>query len=298
MDNQRPAPGEVDTRRTVSPSGLKTWRRCQRLWWYKYCLGYVTETTEAQARGHAVEALIVNYMQGKGLPLENPLAAVALAALEYLPAPGSPEARSAVYQDQLTLTVVRNDVSGAWVNAPAEEAEAPGVVTYHGASDIRYWGADDCIWLTDIKCTSNLGWCMTDDEFVVDPQRIIYSAALAQTFNRPVVAQWLYLETYAERGRPHRSRVIARVDTREELFAQMEMLHADGQAIAAVDRAAAQEQDMPRNLLGCFAFGTCGMAEDCVVAGGVPAWQRLAGWVRQMMIRDERRKLAAAEGER
>jgi hypothetical protein len=268
---------------SVSPSAIKA-ARCRRRWWYKYALGLETQPGKAQQRGHDVEAQIVNYLKGYALDVTSEAGRIAMAALEYLPPPCS---ELFVFQDELTLTVVRDDVRAAWVNLGPDAAHVDGAITYHGKSDIR-WVADRVCWLVDIKCVSELHWAMNAEEFDGDPQRTIYAAALAARYGLPVVQQWIYLETSAEKGRPHRAHVVERLDQPAELLEQMQALHAVGAELSVIDRETVNEEDMPRNLLACFEYNGCAYAEDC--CADVPAWARMAGWVRQKLTREWRRK--------
>ncbi len=308
--------------RKISASGVRAFSSCQSAWGRYYLLGQKRGTTPAQALGHAVEAQIVAYLSGavselapRGLDPATREGEIALAGLEHLPSPSAFAAMGGSFQEHLTgrIEAPCGLCSSCLLAQPRCSVAEP--LTFHGYADLTWidYGADlatSVVCVRDIKTTSDLAWGMRDDEFSSDPQRIIYTYALAQFYGLPVDSAWLYLET-AGTGvskTTHRVRVLqaplvypdAAADDMAQLIQSglditavggIELPEDEDETLSAAELAhnAAIFATLPRNLMSCFAYRGCQYADACVV-GQVPAWQRLAGLVRQRLISEARKK--------
>ena len=219
----------------ISPSQIKTWRTCQRKWWYEKVAGIRQESTPAQRLGTDVHELLEHYVAyGKVLP-DNFAGQIAKAALPIV----NEEAKC---EHQFTIPLV------------------DGIVGT-GRIDFTHFGV-----IEDLKTTSSMRYAKTPEELKTDPQAIMYLWAAqndgALAFFTPINRfSHLIVETKA----PH---PIKRVDcelTDAEIAEGMEGIKKD--ALEMREAAKSKVETTRYNLDACRMYGGCHLRETCARSG-------------------------------
>ena len=219
----------------ISPSQIKTWRTCQRKWWYEKVAGIRQPTTPNQQLGTDVHELLEHYVAyGKVLP-DNFAGQIAKAALPIV----NEEAKC---EHQFTIPLV------------------DGIVGT-GRIDFTHFGV-----IEDLKTTSSMRYAKTPEELKTDPQAIMYLWAAqndgALAFFTPINKfSHLIVETKA----PH---PIKRVDcelTDAEIAEGMEGIKKD--ALEMREAAKSKVETTRYNLDACRMYGGCHLRETCAQSG-------------------------------
>lgn len=130
----------------ASASQIKTFRRCQRKWWFEKIMGYTSPGTPATELGRKIHAQLETYLL-EGVRPESP---IAQAGLHYLP---EPQAEGLLIEEEFRYT---------------EDIVAPVI----GFIDLVEKQAGR---ITDHKTTSDFKWTKSEYELADDPQAVIYS---------------------------------------------------------------------------------------------------------------------------
>lgn len=220
---------------SISPSQISLWRDCKRKFAFTYLSGLPRPPeTKAQRIGIALHAKAERFIQtgqidySSQTPEEVEAARLLPAILDYLP-------KGAQAEQKVKVTIDGVDFGGRFDWFTGTE-------------------------IGDLKTTSSLRWAKTEEELSINPQALIYSAAV----NRDASCRWVYVQT---KGAPHVREVRFKPD-----FAAMPGLVHDAKDIVQAWDKKGDPNNYPPTLSACDAYGGCPFKAHCKVDSG----QRLA----------------------
>ena len=239
---------ELKTFHTASASQVKTWRGCNRKWWYDKILGLGQPTTAAMDFGTKVHAQLEDYVNGK---IEvGQMMPEAIELLQYLP-------QNHHLITEQKLTIPKGDgwpvqVTGL-IDLLAQDKESP-----------------ELIHVIDYKTTGNFAYVPEREVVKADPQRVIYTAMVFHFEKKAehVTFQLLYtLKTY-NRTEPQSKQVAASTKRGDADFRQVLLdLKADLHFMVA-DAAKQNAEDVTPNYDDCGSYGGCPFKDRCPGACG------------------------------
>jgi hypothetical protein len=219
----------------ISPSQIKTWRQCNRKWWYEKVAKIRQPTTKGQQLGTDVHELLEHYVEhGKVLPdtLAGEIARAALPMVNM----------DAKCEHQFTLPLIDGIV-------------ATGRIDFTNVGVIE-----------DLKTTSNMRYAKSSEELRSDPQAIIYLWAAqndaALSFFGPINKfSHLIVQTKA----PHKIRRVDCELSNEDVEQGMQGVRSDALAIRSASNK--EVKDLDYNLDACSMFGGCHLRNECLKEG-------------------------------
>jgi RecB family exonuclease len=223
----------MTTRPHVSPSQINTFARCPRKW----AFSRVAERNETPATkfGTKVHEILESWLLERKLPSANTQEGrCALEGLKHLPMPQS---------------------EGLHIEHPLE-------MEY---DDVRYVGRIDFIHVAeagitvgDHKTTKDLSYAKTEEDLLDDPQRIIYSHFIAQTFGvEDVEAKWVYYQRF-----PPASAVVSFSESSAAIEERFQELH-NKYSLPIVQAHGVDPMELPPNYEACGDFGRCPFIDQC-----------------------------------
>lgn len=239
---------ELKTFHTASASQVKTWRGCNRKWWYDKILGLGQPTTAAMDFGTKVHAQLEDYVNGKIQVGQMMPEAVEL--LQHLP-------QNHHLITEQKLTIPKGDgwpvqVTGL-IDLLAQDKESP-----------------ELIHVIDYKTTGNFAYVPEREVVKADPQRVIYTAMVFHFEKKAehVTFQLLYtLKTY-NRAEPQSKQVAVSTKRGDADFRQVLLdLKADLHFMVA-DAAKQNADDVTPNYDDCGSYGGCPFKDRCPGACG------------------------------
>jgi len=230
---------------TVSPSQLKTWHSCQRLWGFQHINHIRSPSTDSQRLGTRVHAILEEWLTLGTVPdmdeafgiikgLRYP-GRIAAAGLSLLPAPPQVDV-----EEEFFIEV------------------EPGVVL-HGFIDLR---RDNEV--MDHKTTGDFKWMMSAEEMDDDEQAIVYAvrALLTPAEYHAVRTSWVYYRTV---GTPE-ARKVTRTHSKVALLNRLEAVILPRAREILQARTLSSAMELPTNPSHCGAYGGCPHSDRCAIS--------------------------------
>lgn len=247
-----------------SPSQITTFRRCHRKWFFESVRGFRSPSTAAQERGTEIHAQLETYHKTGKTPTDK----AALAAIEYMPAPGTVRPEHIEFGFQLWIPGAPVPMIGF-----IDLLEPPRLVT-------------------DYKSTSDFVYMKAPEQLQGDPQSVTYCVVscapqvigapfdykgetlypVEPVWHGPTEFRHVYMRT---RGAAiaRESRVL--YDTRDTLFGELDGITRDLTAMHGLSRAVTPEE-VPANTDACDDYNGCPHRVRCAAAGS-PTMGRMSG---------------------
>lgn len=219
-----------------SPSSVKTYTQCERLWFFQYRLGLRTPPTSAQSLGTALHSQLETYLKtGK-----TPESILARNGLKWLPGFGEGQ---------------------FLVEAKLEAPELlSSVKPFVGYIDLLFSPCETLVEIYDHKTTSSVGWSKTADELKSDVQMVTYAKWASLRYPKAVEFHLQHTnfltngsnETFATHTtvtKPHVEREWKKIDDTSKRMVALETL--------------TEWKEAKPNWEACGAFGGCPFFGEC-----------------------------------
>lgn len=264
----------------ISPTRIRSYRRCPRRWWFECVAGHESPDTEATIRGTLVHSALETYLLTGNLPqeIDPEVWGVLAAGLEHLPQPPLPrrwvEVQIALELEGVTvrgqLDLAYPDPSRRWVN-----------VVDHKSS------------------TGNEDYVKSEHQLATDPQAVIYgswASANAESLGLgpsglPVRFSLDYYWTKGQRGHRRVTALLSPGVLQEEL-GYLGLTARNMLTSAEAIRAA----DVEGNPAACGDFGGCSHLPLCrqgrIIPQGV---QAMSSTIEQLRAARAARKAKLAD---
>ena len=247
----------------VSPSQIKTWRTCQRKWWYEKVAGIRQETTPNQQLGTDVHSILEHYVENGVVIPDNFAGQIAKAALPMVNMQSKCE-----HQFDIPL------VDG---------------ILATGRIDFTAFGV-----IEDLKTTSSMRYAKTSEELKTDPQAIMYLWAAqrdpALEFFGPISK---FAHLIVETKVPHKTRRVECVLSEEEIEEGISLIKSD--ALEMKSASGKEVDDIDYNLDACAMYGGCHLHGECYKKGIFWASKRKDGEMNPLLEKMRAAKKAKKE---
>lgn len=247
----------------VSPSQVKTFQSCQRLWYYNSVLKQRSPQTDAQSRGTIVHAALEAYLKGGTIPADMIARAQELKITEkdlheYVeaikPFVGKPGEGLTEYADE--MPTYEGGPNFRLVVDHARET------TFESAQ-----GAEIIPQIDDLKTTSDFRYCKTPDQLSHDVQMISYAKWALHVIPTEVYPpnfvslRHIYVRTRGKRVGTARDVLVTPAEVEERWLLILDTVR-EMEALAA--SAPAGPQDVPASTTDhCSAYGGCYFRSNC-----------------------------------
>jgi len=238
----------------VSPSQVKTWRSCARLWAFQKIERKQSPQTEKQSFGERVHKHLEDWVNTGAVPPDTIEGRVAKQGI----VPGllpKPKEENAFCEQKFEIPLDNNVVLTGFADVVWPRKAQPTIIDY--------------------KTTSDLKWAMTQEQMLTDPQVLIYSMHLFENYGaKSALARWIYLacrwnrekQPVAPKGMSVRA-VEQRRDSKEFQLA-WERLLVDVHDIAYAKRMLDNAHQAQPNPESCGMYGGCSMKSICKLNPG------------------------------
>ncbi|AKU93395.1 AT hook motif domain protein [Labilithrix luteola] len=236
----------------VSPSQIKTYRRCARRWGWQYITKIRTPSSPAAELGTDVDdnQLQPYLRDGRPFDFTRISGEIANSLLEFLPRPAT---------EGTPLEVQKHFI----LPSPA----AKGEFGFQGYKDLvlpdSKWSpglAGGAPYVGDFKTTSDFKWALTEETILEDEQAMVYAAdAIFQTRSPIIDLDWMYART---RGARKSKRVHVRV-TAEHVVGQFQQIEATAIEMFDARKNITDPLALPPSPEACADFGGCPFRDRC-----------------------------------
>lgn len=239
----------------ISPSQLKSFRRCQRLIGYQYVEKRRSPSTVKQKFGTDVHHELEWWLRKGRTPEDSPIGDTAKQGIKFLPTP-SP---LLLVEQKFEFELVPGIMLGGFIDC----VDPPPIVEK---------GPVDSPLVIDHKSTGDLKWAMSPEQLTVDEQAIIYALWAMLYFGAPrVFVQWIYYSaSNSAKGKRKANgchEVCGHFDHDNPGFLhEVESIIKDCQYIAHIRRQQLKGKELPPNISRCGDYGGCFFQPDCALS--------------------------------
>ena len=226
----------------VSPSSIKTFRACNRKWWWDKIIGVPGKDSPAAMLGTELHQQLEDWLMKRQMPASERIREV----LHCFPTPDDYEAGGILVEQWLRNTI--------------------GTTKFRGRADVIDIRDPKHPIIYDLKTTGNLKWGLSAKKLKTDLQMNCYGFNTLEKF-APEAKQITFKHVYVQTKNEHNNKVVTAVATYDDAKSYWTSL---GPTVAEMVMASAEEwaEAVPMSKDHCYAYVGCAYQSLCGVKKG------------------------------